>query len=285
MRVRLFILLSIAIVCGTAKPLPVVLQKSGPVKTESVPLTGVRPGHQYSILYSLDSLHGIPADGRVEVEVHQGPDLLVSKTLHLGDADLYAQFRLAGPGPVTLQIRSNNVSGSYHLQVNRWPLSPQVKSLPSHRWEDAVSIPLGKTIFAYGDDAEYIPLPDTPRRQLVEDPVRTDWYKFSFDANEPKLVFFQIDLTERDQVPVNVAVYRLANGKLEEYHDGEDPVTLPHEVQALPGNKFTPRLIKQPGTYYISVRSAHPEYKLRTRVYDGPPYSDPHIARSEERRV
>ena len=83
---------------------------------------------------------------------------------------------------------------------------------------------------------------------------------------------------ERDQIPVNVTVHRLVNGKLEEFYEGEDPVTVPHEVQALPGNKFTTRTLKDKGTYYIAVRANHPEYKLRTRVYDPPPYADPHTA-------
>ncbi len=83
---------------------------------------------------------------------------------------------------------------------------------------------------------------------------------------------------ERDQIPVNVAVYRNVGGRLEEYYEGEDPVTLPHEVQALPGNKFTPRLLKGKGTYYVAVKAGYPEYKLRTRVYDPPPYTDPRMA-------
>jgi hypothetical protein len=83
---------------------------------------------------------------------------------------------------------------------------------------------------------------------------------------------------DRDQLPVNVSIYRLVGGKLTEYFEGEDPVTLPHEVQALPGNKFTPRILKDSGTYYIAVRARHPEYKLRTRIYDPPPYSDPQVA-------
>ena len=170
MKTRLLILILVAIACLAAKPLPVVFQKSGPVKTESLGLPGVRPGNQYSLLYSLNSLSGITTDGRVNLEVQQGSDVILSKVLHVGDADLYAQFRLTKPGPVTLQVRSSNVTGNYRLQVNRWPLTPQVKSLPSHRWQDALEIPLGKTIFAYGDDAEYIPLPDTPRRMLVDDP-------------------------------------------------------------------------------------------------------------------
>ena len=91
-------------------------------------------------------------------------------------------------------------------------------------------------------------------------------------------MFFQIELTERDQIPVNVSVHRVKDGKLEEFYEGEDPVALPHEVQALPGNKFTPRLLKEAGTYYVAVRANHPEYKLRTRVYDPPPYKDPQVA-------
>ena len=83
---------------------------------------------------------------------------------------------------------------------------------------------------------------------------------------------------ERDQIPVDVAVYRLVNGEPQEYFDGEDPVTLPHEAQALTGNKFTPRILNDRGTYYVAVQAGHPEYKLRTRVYDPPPYTDPQTA-------
>ena len=139
-------------------------------------------------------------------------------------------------------------------------------------------IDLGKTVFASGDDAPYIPVAGTARKSDMENPSRTDWYRFEFASTVPKLVFFQIELTERDQLPADVRVFRLEAGKPVEYYEGEDPVTLPHEVQALAGNKFTPRILKQAGTYLVAVRANHPEYKLRTRIYDVPPYSDPHQA-------
>ena len=47
------------------------------------------------------------------------------------------------------------------------------------------------------------------------------------------------------------------------FTDGQDPVALPHEVQALPGNKFAPRILSDAGDYYVRVRANHPEYKLR----------------------
>ena len=49
-------------------------------------------------------------------------------------------------------------------------------------------------------------------------------------------------------------------------------------MQALPGNKFAPRVLRQAGTYYARVRANHPEFKFRTRVYEAPPYSDPREA-------
>ena len=70
---------------------------------------------------------------------------------------------------------------------------------------------------------------------------------------------------ERDNIPVDIAVHRLVNGEAEPYYEGEDPVALPHEVQALPGNKFTARVLRESGTYYIRVEANHPEFKLRTR--------------------
>jgi hypothetical protein len=266
-------MLALAIAAEAA--VPIVEMKTGVVKSETVLLSGLTTRNQYSLLYSLRSLRELTAETRVEVEVRQGAAVLAKKTLHLGDPDYYTQFRVPQPGSAQVVIRASHASGNYSLDVNRWPLTPLVKSEPDHRWQDAVTIPLGKTIFASGDDQQYIPLPGTPRKALTEP---ADWYKFEFSSDKPKLVFFLIDLMERDQIPVDVRVYRMVNGKPEEYYEGEDPVTLPHEVQALQGNKFTPRILKEKGTYYISVRASHPEYKLRTRVYDTPPYSDPRMA-------
>jgi len=256
----------------TANGAGIVALKSqtGVVRTETIALPGLDTKHQYSFLYSLRSLRDLTPETRVVIEIRQGTALLAAKTLHLGDPDYYTQFHVLTDGAAQVTVRASHAAGAYMLQVNQWPRSRQVKSEPDHRFEDAMQIDLGKTVFASGDDEEYIPLPGTPRKATTE---LKDWYKFEF-SGAPKLVFFQIDLMERDQIPCDVRVWRMVNGKLEEYYDGEDPVTLPHEVQALQGNKFTPRVLRASGTYYVSVHAAHPEYKLRTRVYDPPPYTD-----------
>jgi hypothetical protein len=263
---------SLAYSAAHAATLPVILAKSAAVQSETIPLKGLDQKHTYSILYSLKSSQ---ISGLVKVEVRQGNLVLASKTLYAWDSDFYQQFQIFRVGAVNIVIKAQPSQVRYTLQVNEWPLSGKLKGQPAHDFPNARVIPIGQTVFASGDEAEYIPLPGTARKAMVQDP---DWYKFEFKEDRPKLVFFQIDLMERDQIPPNVAVYRVIDGKLTEFYEGEDPVTLPHEVQALPGNKFTPRVLKDKGTYYVSVRASHPEYKFRTRVYDLPPYTDPHQA-------
>lgn len=275
--IRFLVLLVFALVPLTqcvAAQLPEVVRRNGAVRSEVIPIADLQPGAQYSLLYSLQSLATLHPESRVSLELAQGAQILWSKTLHQGDADLYTQFRVQNPGTAHLRITATRASGDYTLQVNRWPLSNAIGSGPHHRWQDAMEIQLGATVFASADDTPYIALPGTARDAIVNQPSHTHWYRFRF-SGAPRLVFFQIDLMERDNIPVNVTIHRERGGKLEEFFEGEDPVTLPHEVQALPGNKFTPRLLKEEGVYYVAVRAAHPEYKLRTRVYNPPPYADP----------
>ena len=268
----------LAALCLQGANMPELMRKSGDVATETISVQGLDTKSQYSVLYSISSLRSLPAEARVAVEISQGQVNLASKTLHAGDPDFYAQISVPSAGSLTIRVRNQGASGKYQLQVNQWPLSALVRRGPNHRWQDAQTVPLGETVFASGDEAPYIPLPGSARDSVIRDANRTDWYRIHFAGPDPKLVFFQIELTERDQVPVDVSVHRVVDGKLEEFFQGEDPVTLPHEVQALPGNKFVPRLLEEAGDYYVAVRAAHPEYKLRTRVYAPPPYKEPSAA-------
>ncbi|MBI3471773.1 MAG: HEAT repeat domain-containing protein [Candidatus Solibacter usitatus] len=266
------------LIAALAHAVPVVVRKSGPLRTQTVTLPPVKAAEVYSFLFSVDSPRAFDADSRLAVRLEQGGDPLVSKTLHLGDPDLYAAFQVRRPGPAQIRMELNRaVQGVFSLQINRLPAAGIIEREPNNRWQDANPIALGATVFASADDTPYTPLPGTRPKESLDGEQGIDWFRFSFDG-PPKLVFFQIDLMERDNIPVDVSVYRVIDGKPVAFNDGEDPVTLPHEVQALPGNKFTTRILKDPGDYYIRVRAAHPEYKLRTRVYDPPPYGDPRRA-------
>lgn len=207
------------------------------------------------------------------VEVVSGGRRLTGKTLHAGDRDLTAMVRAQGATSV-------KAPAGARVRIVAWAGDAPVEVEPNDRWEEAQPIRLEQTIFGSADDAPYFAIAGTPMPAIkkASGEQAADWFRFDFPAGAAKLVFFQLDLTERDNIPADVAVFRVKDGKAVPFNDGEDPVTLPHEVQALQGNKFTTRVLREPGAYYLRVVANHPEYKLRTRVYDAPPYKDPRQA-------
>jgi HEAT repeat protein len=264
--------------CAATNPyaLPSVLKKTGQVHAETIVIPRLKAGGPYSILFSVRSPGVFGADSQISVDLSQGAAHLLHKTLHLGDPDFYAMFHVPRDGDAELKVGvplKLAAPANYVLEVNRWPASERLNPEPNHEWQEAVKIALGETVFGSEDDTPYIPAGP------VKFPAGAPhWFRFDFDGARPKLVFFQVDLMERDNIPVDVAVYRVKDGKAVAYYEGEDPVALPHEVQALAGNKFTARILREPGAYYVRVTANHPEFKLRTRGYDPPPYSDPHQA-------
>ena len=258
--------------------LPAVYSTGGEVRSQVIRLDKLRGSENYSLLFSVSSAKELDAGVRLAVSVVEDNRVLLQKTLHAGDADLYGSFQTARTGHRELRVVAKGAAGRYWLQINRWPESGALQTGPNHSWKEASPFTLGQTVFASADEVEYFPLPETPRKEVAAGTAGEAWYRFQFDSIRPKLVFFQVELMDRDDLPVDVSIFREKGGSLTEFTEGQDPVAGPHEVQALPGNKFAPRILRENGVYYVRVRANHPEYKLRTRLYEMPPYSDPHEA-------
>ena len=272
----LSLLSSVLLATPAPGTLPALYASGGAINSQSLPLTKLTSGQNYSILYSATGLDDTTS--RVRVQIADGPRVLLEKTLHAGDSDFYATFHLEAAAHPELRVESKNTTGRYLLQINAWAASTHLKAGPGHTWQQANAIELNQTVFASADEVPWIPLDGTPRSEAITSVTGEDWYRFSFNEARPKLVYFQLELMDRDDLPVDVSVFREQGGKLTAFTDGQDPTSAPHEVQALPGNKFTPRVLKDTGIYYLRVRANHPEYKLRTRVYEAPPYADPRQA-------
>jgi hypothetical protein len=226
------------------------------------PLPASRAGSTYSVLVSVP----IPSEQKAAggAKLFAGPTLLAAKPLHAGDPDLYTL--IGGGTAVHLELTTPAA-----VQVVDLGPSPHLEAEPNNSWQTANPLPLGKTIWGSGDEAPYIPSELSLR---IEPNPHEDWFRFDWRGAKPQLIYLSLELLDRDNIPVDVSLHRLAGGKLQEFSAGEDPVTIPHEVQALPGNKFTTRLLSEPGTYYVRVKLTHPFYRLQTRLYDPPPYSD-----------
>jgi hypothetical protein len=250
----------------------VVFEKQAPVQSGAISVPGLRAGQAYSLLVSLDQPDALGA-ARLTARL-EGTG---AKTLHRGDGDFQISFAASGQPKLSVTLEGQPTRRTrYSVRVTSLPgEAAQVEREPNNSWQQANLIRLGDLISATADDTPYVPLAGTPR-SLGQEGV--DWYRIDFAGGPPKLVFFQLELIERDNIPVDVSVWRVVNGKEVPYSEGEDPVALPHEVQALPGNKFTTRILKDPGAYYVRVAANHPAYQLRTRVYDPPAYSQPEQA-------
>jgi hypothetical protein len=231
----------------------------------------LRSGETYSVhLYRAQ-----PNAVEERVRLSCGGDELAAKTLHVGDNDWTLFLSVDRDCALT-------VSGgrSVKMEIVPYGRTTRVEREPNNDWARATPIPFGGLVMASGDDSAYLPPPSDKRGKPTAEYTSADedWYRFEFPAGGAKLAHFQVELMERDNLPVDVSVFRVEGGKPVLFTEGEDPVSIPHEVQALPGNKFTTRVLRAPGTYYLRVLARHPEYRLRTRVYNAPPYADPHEA-------
>lgn len=252
-----------------------------------------RAGKLHSLLISLPAPAALGERDGVAVTLRDNNGVIVSKTLHQGDADLYATFRSTEAAAVTL-VSTANLPADYTATVLEWPDSDStnaaIEAEPNDTWKTANEIALGQTVWASADDKPYVlPLgqaevkgrvpyglpPEATTDRLPEGGI--DWFKLNYDGEEPRLVHFELDLLERDNLPVDVSVFTVEDNELKPYERGLDPVSPPHEVQAAPGNKFTTRLLTK-GIYYLRVDANHAFYQLRTASYAAPPYTDPRQA-------
>ncbi len=224
-------------------------------------------------------------DGKIELTA-EGEKRLFRKVLHSADPDLYIVFRCGTP-QFRLILKTYGLTGPvrYKMRLARLTEDPAeviIEAEPNDTPQDAQQIRLGAPVIGSGDDRSYMIPPDGDEVEFLSGGA--DWFRVEQPDEEPRLVFFNLDILDRD-VPANITVYTMRDGQLEPYVEGYDPVSGPHEAQVGPvvrqagvelnsANKFTTRVLKR-GTYYLKVEANHPAYRLRTSVYPVPPYDKP----------
>ncbi|WP_406697738.1 HEAT repeat domain-containing protein [Singulisphaera sp. Ch08] len=213
----------------------------------------------------------------IAVKVAFGETTL-NKTLHLGDPDIV--WTILQPAQTSARI---TIEAS-EAEARPVPFAVRVADLgepaedgasfeaePNDRPEQANPLVLGQTVHGLADDRPYFPVGEQPTE--AENAVGQDWFTFTYSSETPKLAFFALDFIDRD-VPPDVRIYQIKDGKPVEYTAGIDPQSLQREKPPRPGaNKFTTRMLTR-GTYYVMVDACQPDYRLRTKLFDVPPYLD-----------
>lgn len=265
---------------------------SAPAKTRTIELTPVRPDSLYALTVAVKDPAVLQAKDAVHVTVKDAAGEIDSKWLHPADLDLYLTLKPRAAGPVTVSLSS--ASGSSLPQIaaalTRIPEGMSaaasrirrgvIASAPNGNWQQAQSFELGQTIFGGDDQRPYAPSQSEDRYAAMLKGF--EWFKFTFQEKEPRLVYFVLNVTDRD-VPLDVDIFQL--GKNEDGKPDVVPFTrgeFVYQIEATqnyPGlYKFRTRILQPGEEYYVRIAANHPAFQLHTYAYGVPPYTDPHLA-------
>ena len=261
----------------------------------TIKLGAVRPGSIYAITLEVKDPVQLQGNDAVWVTVNDAQGLVGSKWLHAADLDYYLTLRPRAAGPVTVSLSSG--AGRRDPEINA-TLSkiPQpsaalpgksdavkrgvIAAAPNDTWQDAQQFELGQTIFGSDDERPYAPSKGEDGYAALLKGFQ--WFRFTFREKEPRLVYFVLNVTDRD-VPLDVDIFQ--TGKDSSGQRDMVPFTtgeFVYQVEATqnyPGHyKFRTRILQPGQEYYVRVAANHPAYQLHTYQYHVPPYTDPHLA-------
>jgi HEAT repeat protein len=231
------------------------------------------PSRLYMLSVSIEAV-SLPPDDSISLSF-EGAQLQLKKRLHAGDPSYFTTVRPRANGPAVLRLVPSFSQGpapALRLELRGLQASRDeaaaFEAEPNDSWQEANPLVLGRTVYGGADDIEYL-------NNQEEYKTGWDWFALDYSLPEPKLVFFELDLPDRD-IPLQLLFYRYneAGAALEPYTRGKDPMEVLHDGQKIRYSKFISRVLTR-GRYYVAVLGNHPFYQLRTTMYPVPPYQEP----------
>ena len=258
---------------------------------KTIRLATARPGTSYALTVAIKDPAQLQANDAVKVTVKDAQGEIDSKWLHPADLDFYLTLRPRAAGPVTVSLSSPAGSNAPEIatSLNKIPAPSSagsgvkrgvIAAAPNGTWQNAQPFELGQTIFGGDDERPYAPSQNEDRYAAMLKGFQ--WFKFTFNEKQPRLVYFVLNVTDRD-IPLDVDIFQLGkdeNGQPDvvPYSKGEFIYQI-EATQNYPGlYKFRTRIVDPGQQYYVRVAANHPAYQLHTYEYGVPPYNDPHDA-------
>jgi cellulose synthase operon protein C len=242
---------------------------------ERLALGELSEGRTYELVVALEGGR-LRLQDRVRVELTGARTDFLTKELHAGDPDFYLPYRPSRDGPATLVLARAEDSSSPSLVVSvefrqlmlPGPDRAAIEAEPNDSWKEANELRIGRDIYGSADDVDYL-------ENRNEGKSGHDWFRFEVAEAKPVLVYFQLDLLDRD-VSANLRVNTVdaKSGLVAPYHNGKDPMEIVHDRERERYSKHISRTFSS-GTYFLEVNANHPDYILRTRLLPVPPYQDP----------
>ena len=143
-----------------------------------------------------------------------------------------------------------------------------IEAEPNDSWQQANDLRLGRDVYGSGDDVDYL-------ENRAEGKSGLDWFRFEVKQDKPILVYFQLDLLDRD-VSANLRVYTVDPKT-------NTPVAVPDRQRSRWRSFTTASASATPSTSAAYSPAGPtisrstptiPDYILRTRVLPVPPYDE-----------
>ena len=264
-------------------------QGSAPA-THTIRLGTARAGSLYAVTLGVKDPAKLQGNEAVRVTVSDAQGVVESKWLHAADLDFYLTLRARAAGPVSVNLvsaspgREPEISATLRKMLEA-PAGMAVKrgviaAAPNDTWQNAQQFELGQTIFGSDDERPYAPAKNEDGYAAMLKGFQ--WFRFTFREKEPRLIYFVLNVTDRD-VPLDVDIFQ--RGKDSAGQQDVVPFTageFVYQVEATqnyPGlYKFRTRILQPGQEYYVRVAANHPAYQLHTYQYPVPPYADPRLA-------
>jgi hypothetical protein len=253
-----------------------------------------RDSAAYAVTVSVKDPDQLQGTDAVHVSVNDAKGEVESKWLHAADLDFYLTLRPRSSGPVTVSLSAAPALHMPEISATmvRLPdpapaaaskpalLRGVIAAAPNGTWQTAQPFELGQTIFGSDDERPYAPSKSEDGYAAMVKGFQ--WFRFTFREPQPKLVYFVLNVTDRD-VPLDVDIFQMGKDS------GGQPDVVPftdaefvYKVEATqnyPGlYKFRTRILQPGREYYVRVAANHPAWQLHTYEYSVPPNKDPHEA-------
>ena len=274
---------------------PVHADQTPPPSVTNIKLAAVHPGSLYALTLGVKDPAQLQGNDAVRVTVNDAKGEIESKWLHPADLDFYLTLRPRSDGPVTVSLSSASgrqtpeISTSLSKILQASAVSPGsapdlkrgvISAAPNGTWQNAQTFELGQTIFGSDDERPYAPSKSEDGYAAMVKGFQ--WFRFTFHEKQPKLVYFVLNVTDRD-VPLDVDIFKLGKDSdgqpdMVPFNDGQFVYQV-EATQNYPGlYKFRTRILQPGQEYFVRVDANHPAYQLHTYQYSVPPNKDPHEA-------
>lgn len=262
-----------------------------PAVSRRIALGKVQAGALYAVTVSVSDPAKIQGKQSFHVTVADPDGPISDKWLHTADLDFYVTVRPRTNGTLTAAVDAapGTEVPKLYTAVQRVPEGlPEdaaghtgvIAAAPNGTWETAQRFEFGQTIYGSADERPYAPSPAEDAYAAMLKGFQ--WFRFTFQGSEPRLAYFELNVTDRD-VPLDVDIFTVAKNSAGQadvvpYKEGTSVYRI-EATQNYPGlYKFRTRILKPGETYYVRVAADHPAFQLRTYDYPVPPYTDPRQA-------